>query len=84
MASRVPRHERAVAAIRSVRRCSRRRHEVRAVDDVSLESCGRVPAIVGESGSGKTTLANLILGVYPPSGEMRLRGEALPARRTLR
>lgn len=60
-------------------------HEVRAVDDVSLEvSAGECLAIVGESGSGKTTIANMILGVYPPSsGEIFLRGEALPARRTL-
>ena len=60
-------------------------HEVRAVDDVSLDVLpGECLAIVGESGSGKTTIANMILGVYPPSsGEIFLRGEILPARRTL-
>ena len=60
-------------------------HEVRAVDDVSLDVMeGECLAIVGESGSGKTTIANMILGVYPPSsGEILLRGEVLPARRTL-
>lgn len=60
-------------------------HEVRAVEDVSLAvAAGECLAVVGESGSGKTTLANLVLGIYPPSsGEIVMRGEVLPARRTL-
>jgi ABC-type glutathione transport system ATPase component len=60
-------------------------HEVRAVETVSLTVAeGECLAIVGESGSGKSTLANLILGIYPTTtGEIRLRGEVLPARRTL-
>ena len=48
-------------------------------------TAGECLAVVGESGSGKSTVANLILGVYPPaSGEIRFRGEPLPARRALR
>ncbi len=58
--------------------------EIVAVDDVSLDVIeGECLAIVGESGSGKSTIANIILGVYPPSGgTVSLRGEALPDRRT--
>lgn len=60
-------------------------HEIRAVDDVSLEvRHGECLAIVGESGSGKTTLANMILGIYgATSGEISFKGDILPARRTL-
>ena len=59
---------------------------IRAVDGVSLDlEAGECLAVVGESGSGKSTVANLILGVYPPAaGEIRFRGEPLPARRELR
>ena len=59
---------------------------VRAVDGVSFDvAAGECLAVVGESGSGKSTVANLILGVYPPgAGEIRFRGEPLPARRERR
>ena len=60
--------------------------QVRAVDGISFDvAAGECLAVVGESGSGKSTVANLILGVYPPAaGEIRFRGEPLPARRELR
>ena len=59
---------------------------IRAAQDISFDlAAGECLAIVGESGSGKSTVANLILGVYPPAaGEVRFRGEPLPARRELR
>jgi ABC-type glutathione transport system ATPase component len=61
------------------------RREVVALEAVDLKVTeGECHAIVGESGSGKTTLANLILGLLAPStGELRFRGESMPARRSL-
>ncbi|NGO51370.1 ABC transporter ATP-binding protein [Allomesorhizobium camelthorni] len=61
------------------------KHEVRAVDEVSLDvDEGECLAVVGESGSGKSTLANMILGIYPPSiGTISFRGEVLPGKREL-
>ena len=59
-------------------------HEVKALDSVSLAVMrGECLAIVGESGSGKTTFANILLGIYAPSGgEFLLEGAPLPTRRT--
>ncbi|HEY7620985.1 MAG TPA: ABC transporter ATP-binding protein [Solirubrobacteraceae bacterium] len=66
----------------------RGRHGVaRAVDGVDLTMrSGEIVALVGESGCGKTTLARTIVGLQTPvSGEVRLRGSALPrSRKALR
>jgi oligopeptide/dipeptide ABC transporter ATP-binding protein len=55
-----------------------------AVDDVSFGlSGGQVLGLVGESGCGKTSVARCLTGLLPPaSGEVRLDGVTLSARRS--
>ncbi len=55
---------------------------VKATRNVSLTvEKGDTLAVVGESGSGKSTLARVIVGLLPrDSGDIRFRGESLPAR----
>jgi peptide/nickel transport system ATP-binding protein len=59
------------------------RRFVHAVDGASLAIYpGQVTALVGESGSGKSTLARVLAGLYRrTSGEIRLRGTLVEARR---
>ncbi len=56
---------------------------LRAVDGVDLAvQPGEALGLVGESGCGKSTLGRCIVGLYQPTaGEIRYRGQPLPARR---
>jgi len=55
------------------------KHEIRAVDDVSLDiHTGETLGLVGESGSGKSTLGRLVLHlIEPTSGSVRFDGREL-------
>ena len=59
-------------------------HVLHAVDGVDMQiERGEALALVGESGSGKSTLARALAGLQRPgTGEIRLDGKILPARRT--
>jgi oligopeptide transport system ATP-binding protein len=59
-------------------------HVLHAVDGVDMRiGKGEALALVGESGSGKSTLARALAGLQGlDSGEIRLDGKVLPARRS--
>src|SRR5215469_10270932 len=50
-----------------------------ANDNVSIAvEAGEIRGLIGPNGAGKTTLANLITGIYPPTGgQIRMDGRSL-------
>jgi oligopeptide transport system ATP-binding protein len=74
-----PRHRSFVARMRGQAQLS-----LHAVDSVDLIlRRGESLALVGESGSGKSTLARALMGLQSAeSGEVRLEGRVLPAKRS--
>ena len=58
---------------------NRGRHEVRAVDDISMSiDAGEFLAVVGASGSGKSTLLALMAGLdSPTAGQVEIGGVSL-------
>src|SRR5262252_4732953 len=65
----------------SVSRLSMTFGPVRALDSIDLSIMpGEVVALAGENGAGKSTLLRVLAGdIKPTSGEIMLRGRALPA-----
>jgi oligopeptide/dipeptide ABC transporter ATP-binding protein len=59
-------------------------HVLHAVDGVDMQiERGEALALVGESGSGKSTLARALAGLQrPDTGQIRMDGKVLPARRS--
>ena len=55
---------------------------LRAVDRFSLDvEQGRIHSLIGPNGAGKTSVINVITGLYPATGSVRLEGEELLGRR---
>lgn len=73
------RHEAFIRTDRVRRYYTLARHEVRAVDGVTLSiASGEFLAITGASGSGKSTLLNLLAGLdTPTSGHIDVEGKRL-------
>jgi oligopeptide transport system ATP-binding protein len=65
-------------------RIRHQQHVLHAVDGVDMRiGRGEALALVGESGSGKSTLARALAGLQrTDSGEIKLDGKVLPARRS--
>ncbi|MBP2836956.1 ABC transporter ATP-binding protein [Dickeya parazeae] len=65
-----------------IRHLGARYQQQPVLQDVSLQLArGRTLAVIGESGSGKSTLGRTLCGLLAPAGgEIRLNGDALPAK----
>ena len=73
-------HDSPLLSLRGV--CMAYRTGPLVVNDVTLDlPAAHTLALVGESGSGKSSLGRVLCGLAPPSrGELRFRGQTLPAR----